>query len=205
MGIGVLTIGQVSAAVGLIEEKTQARRERLYGAKVNVGGEVVPIKRGPLGSAVLGIIAGGQVIPGLVGPAAQAEAVLLIDCRLIDLGKPVSAPAPKGVDRCSGFRGEGGRTLGNVSLSQTMPLDDPCHITILRAVGMEGVAEQSKLEVDLLVCCQEIEPISIGTPGGKDVTSEIDHHLAFLASLGGDHDDAIGCSCSVDGRGSSVL
>ena len=70
LGIRVGTIGKVGASVGLIEEEAQTRGERLDGAEVNVGGEVVPVEGGALGGAVLRIVSCRQVVPRLVGSAA---------------------------------------------------------------------------------------------------------------------------------------
>ena len=190
--------------LALVGKEGGTEFEHLVQTEVGLQGDVETVVLHTPHIALLVVVACGDVVVGIVASAGNTGVVLLVEHVAEEDVVPVGVDGAQTVDALLCLCREGIPTTSLVGVELTQFIENVRHPTLVLTVVVVG-AQEPEFEIDFLVGIEQIETVDAETGAVGVFGGEVHHRTPHLAFLGGDDDDAVGGTRSVDGGCGSVF
>ena len=197
-------VGHVTVLLALVGKEGGTEFEHLVQTEVGLQGDVETVVLHTPHIALLVVVACGDVVVGIVASARDRGVVLLVEHVAEEDVVPVGVEGAQTVDALLCLCREGIPTTSLVGVELTQFIENVRHPTLVLTVVVVG-AQKPEFEIHFLVGIEQIETVDAETGTVGVFGGEVHHRTPYLAFLGGDDDDAVGGTRSVDGGCGSVF
>ena len=199
-----ITISEIGVLLTLVGIYGSTHLEEFVHLVVGLQGDVVSGVAHTLHVTLLVGIAHGCIVIALVAATRDADVVLLGECIAEEDIIPVGIGVAELVNLVLGCLAQRIPSACLIGTGFAQAAEDACYPTLVLAIGVIR-CQQTEFQVYLLIAVEQVEAVDIRLRHEGHLAREVDDRCSRTSLLGGDDDDTIGCSRTVDGSGCSIL